>query len=78
MKITASAQALTEANKIAKDNLPTCCRELIAWRASCILPDGFIRKMSDVMKAEFPQHHLELAKVMVETLAIESVANDAL
>ena len=67
---------LENAKKIASENLPECCRELLEWRATNVLPDGYVRLMAKTLNNAEQHQSLTIAKYIVERMALESVSKN--
>lgn len=67
-------EKLEEAKRLIRENLETCCRELLEWHDSGILRDGKVREIARLCSFA-GSSALSLAEGLIERAAIEHVCN---
>ena len=73
------AQAiLNRGIEFAKENLIECCRDLVTWKDTAILPDGKLRELAKIVKELSGETGLGIAEGMVVKLALKEVSETGL
>lgn len=65
---------LDECLAFTRDNIVTCCKELVEMRTTGIIPTGKIRELSNMLKKLESGNSIQMAIGMVEREAVELIS----
>lgn len=69
-------KVIDDAKQFAADNLIECCKELMIWTNTAILPSGKVRELSDMLMKVAGSRSLVVAENIVKTAAFEHIVKE--
>lgn len=73
---TSNQEVMDAAQAFAVLHVRECCSELVAWRATGILPDGRVRELARLLQPVTTTHSLMIAEKLVTNEATRLISID--